>query len=59
MPPTVWREKCTGCGTCLDVCPARELVFQLRSGLSYVVNPESCVECGACELECPERTITL
>ena len=46
MPPVVDEEKCTGCGTCVDVCPSE--VFALEGGKSKVVNPDDCVECEAC-----------
>lgn len=59
MPPTVDMEKCTGCGTCYDVCPAEPKVYEIKDEKSHVVNPESCIECGACEAECPEEAISL
>ena len=36
--------KCTGCGTCLEVCPQE--VFQRADGTVRVVNRDSCMECG-------------
>ncbi|MFX1564056.1 MAG: 4Fe-4S binding protein [Promethearchaeota archaeon] len=29
MPPVVDKDKCTGCGTCVDVCPSE--VFTLET----------------------------
>ena len=54
---TVDLEKCTGCGTCVDVCPVG--VFELREGKSEVVNPDECVVCLACVTQCPEEAITV
>lgn len=43
-------EKCTGCGTCLDVCPHD--VFSIRDKKAVIVDTDSCMECGACVMNC-------
>lgn len=43
-------EKCTGCGTCLDVCPHN--VFSIRDKKAVIVDKDSCMECGACVMNC-------
>lgn len=48
-------EKCTGCGTCIDVCPVG--VFELREGKSAAVNINECLVCRSCEAQCPENAI--
>lgn len=49
-------EKCTGCGTCVDVCPVS--LYELREGKSKVKgNVEDCLVCRACEASCPEKAI--
>ena len=48
-------DKCTGCGTCVDVCPAG--VFELVEGKSSPVNVDECLACLACESQCPENAI--
>lgn len=54
-------ERCTGCGTCIDVCP--ESVFKLREEdgrkFSKVVAENNCFACRACEVRCPERAIQI
>lgn len=55
--PIVDIEKCTGCGTCVSVCP--EQVFELKDGKSEVVYPEKCIDCKACENSCPEQAIVV
>ncbi|MFO7710977.1 MAG: ferredoxin family protein [Candidatus Woesearchaeota archaeon] len=54
MKPTVDKNKCTGCGTCVDVCPMD--VFELKEK-AEVKNPDECIGCRACELQCPEKAI--
>ena len=55
--PYVDKEKCTGCGTCRDVCPVD--VFEIENGKSIVKNPDECIQCQACVASCPEKAITL
>ena len=44
------REKCAGCGVCMEVCPHQ--VFRLEDGKAAINNRDSCIECGACALNC-------
>jgi NAD-dependent dihydropyrimidine dehydrogenase PreA subunit len=48
-------KKCTGCGTCVDVCPVS--MYELRDGKSTVINVDECLVCRVCETECPENAI--
>lgn len=57
MPPKVDEGKCTGCGTCVDVCPSE--CFTLEENLSKVTDPDACVDCESCVENCPEDAITL
>lgn len=54
-------ERCTGCGTCIDICP--EKVFELQEEkeikVSKVVAENLCFACRACEVRCPERAIAI
>jgi len=45
------KRLCTGCGTCVDVCPHN--VFRIENKKAVVINKESCMECGACKKNCP------
>ena len=55
--PYVDKAKCTGCGTCKDVCPVD--VFEITGGKSVVKNPDACIQCRACEASCPEKAIVV
>ena len=50
-------EKCTGCGTCVDICPME--VFEIRDEKSVPVKQEECVACRVCEVQCPEEAIEI
>lgn len=52
---TLNREKCVGCGLCVDVCPHD--VFALAEGKAGIEKRENCMECGACALNCPVDAI--
>ncbi len=55
--PIVDTEKCTGCGTCVTVCP--QGVFEIQGDKAVVVKPEECIGCRACEAACPSGAITV
>jgi len=56
MPAVVNKEECTGCGSCVEVCPSEAITMDDDVA---VVNPEECTECGACVDECSSEAITL
>lgn len=56
MAVTIDKEKCTGCGACVDICPVDALKLE---GDKTVVDPETCIDCGSCVDECPVEAITL
>jgi heterodisulfide reductase subunit A len=61
----VQAEKCTGCLTCVRLCPFH--APQIRSDLKGVggiagaamIEPALCQGCGSCAAECPARAIQL
>ena len=50
-------EKCTGCGTCLDVCP--HAVLAKENGKVRIEDRDACMECGACARNCPANAISV
>lgn len=55
MAAKVDKEKCTGCGACVEVCPVNAIKIEKDKA---VINDE-CVECGVCVNECPNEAITI
>ena len=49
-------ELCTGCGTCVDVCPVEAITIEKEKA---VVDADSCVDCGTCVDECPVEAISM
>ncbi|HAK89789.1 MAG TPA: ferredoxin [Nitrospiraceae bacterium] len=61
MNVIVDEEKCIGCGTCEEICPA---VFHVpeSTGKSEVIDEEACEFVGCCEAaaeNCPVEAIRL
>jgi NAD-dependent dihydropyrimidine dehydrogenase PreA subunit len=55
MAVIVDLEKCTGCGTCEEVCPVGALKVESDKA---VIDEETCVDCGTCIEECLEKAIS-
>jgi NAD-dependent dihydropyrimidine dehydrogenase PreA subunit len=52
------RERCTGCGACVEVCPSGAIrLVEGITGRYAEVNQALCRECQACEQVCPEEAI--
>ncbi|MBN1443032.1 MAG: 4Fe-4S binding protein [Planctomycetes bacterium] len=56
MAAVVDKEKCSGCGSCVDVCPCEAIA--LVDDIA-VVDAEKCEDCGVCVDECPTQAISL
>ncbi len=54
---TIDKEKCNGCGECVDICPAE--VLEMKDEKSEVTAIEECLGCESCVETCPEEAITL
>ena len=51
------KNKCTGCGECVDVCPVS--VYEMIDGKSDPVNEDECIGCESCVEACPVEAITV
>jgi NAD-dependent dihydropyrimidine dehydrogenase PreA subunit len=50
------KEKCTGCGKCIEICPVNVIKME---GDFPVVDREWCIGCGVCAIPCPSSAIKL
>jgi len=52
---------CTGCGSCVEICPFQALNLKQQDGLLSisVVDPLLCKGCGLCAPACPVKAISL
>jgi ferredoxin len=48
------RDECTGCETCVDVCPVQAISMKEEKAQ---IDPETCTECETCVAECPVEAI--
>ena len=49
------KDKCTGCGQCVEVCPFGAM--ELKEG--FPVANDECRLCGVCVRKCPEGALAL
>lgn len=56
MPAEIDKDKCTGCGSCVDECPSDAI--SMADGKA-VVDSDACIDCGACIDACPVEAISL
>lgn len=48
------KDKCIGCGTCVNMCPVNAISF--KDGKA-VIDPKKCIQCGTCVGVCPVQAI--
>jgi len=56
MPATVDKDKCTGCKSCVDVCPSEAIKVPDKVA---EVKAEDCIDCNACADACTSGAITM
>lgn len=52
------EDQCTGCGTCISVCPHKAISINSITGKRCYL-PEQCERCGACITVCPSRALEM
>ncbi|MHC5037550.1 MAG: 4Fe-4S dicluster domain-containing protein [Planctomycetota bacterium] len=56
------RDRCKGCGFCIELCPRDVLEFSEEFNVKgyhppKAVRAERCLDCNLCEIICPEFAI--
>jgi len=54
---TIDEEKCSGCKTCIVICPYKAIGFDKEKGISEITDL-LCRGCGTCVVACPSSAIT-
>ncbi len=52
--PWIDRDKCTGCGDCVNICPVDAIY--MKNGKSEI-DMEKCISCGKCHDICTQDAI--
>lgn len=55
--PIIYSYRCTGCNSCVEVCP--EHALENRNGKAVLAHPDICSYCTLCEDVCPTDAIAL
>lgn len=56
MIPLIDKNICTGCGSCVDVCPPQAISLEEDKAS---IAADLCEECGFCAAECPVDAIAI
>ncbi|MDO4280612.1 MAG: ferredoxin family protein [Peptococcaceae bacterium] len=56
MITNIDKEKCIGCGLCVERCPLDTLRLG-EDGKAFIAYPEDCMTCFICERHCPKGAI--
>lgn len=50
------KERCSGCNTCVDICPMDILIPNPKKGREPIILfPDECWYCGSCVIHCPKK----
>ena len=50
------KERCTGCGQCVEICPVQVIKME---GDFPVIDKDWCIGCGVCAVPCPASAVKL
>ena len=53
--PWIKQELCTGCRTCMDVCPVHAIA--VGTGGVAAIDEAACIRCGQCHGACPQNAV--
>jgi len=52
--PWVDKDKCSGCGICVEECPVDAILMENEVA---EINMDDCIRCGKCHDVCPEEAV--
>jgi ferredoxin len=52
--PWVDKDKCVGCGVCVEKCPVEAISMEDEKA---VINMVTCIHCGTCHDVCPQEAV--
>ncbi len=52
--PWIDKDKCSGCGICIEECPVGVIVMENETAK---INMDGCIHCGKCHDVCPEEAV--
>ena len=54
------RQKCTGCATCMRICPVEAINLEEgNSKKTALIDAQRCLDCTICMLRCPEDAVRM
>lgn len=56
LKPKILKDKCNGCGICVQYCPDAAIKMKNKKAL---INYDYCKGCGICAKECPVKAIIM
>ena len=59
MPAMITKEKCSGCGVCVNLCPYEVFSFDDSGSKAVVTAASKCVCCFMCEDNCKFEAIAV
>jgi adenylylsulfate reductase subunit B len=59
MPPIIDKDKCNGCGKCVEICPNDVFFGSQLGNIPKVTYPDQCWHENACVHDCPQDAIKL
>ena len=57
--PSVIRNRCVGCGVCVETCPLEKKAIKLGPDRTPVYDFSKCIKCYCCQEMCPEKAISV
>ena len=59
MAAVIDKDRCIGCGSCVDICPGDVIYLDENEKKAIVKYPNECWHCTCCRLECPKDCISM